>query len=194
MTDLFVFRHGETEYNREERIQGQIDVPLNDRGRAQARELVPILGRHAPEIVLASDLARARETAQIVASALGLPVCTDPRLREVHLGEAQGLLWSRAEELFGVDFVRSWRTERSGEDVTFPGGETNGQVIRRVLEALEDHLCRRPSRRVAVATHGGVIRRLWDRMGSERSRPAEIPNATVYHFRYDPSSRQFSMA
>src|SRR5215467_11482476 len=91
---LFLFRHGETDWNREGRLQGHTDTPLNATGLAQAEALAEQLRTHRLEAVVSSDLLRAQTTARIVAETIGLPLFTEPGLREVDVGAAEGLLWA----------------------------------------------------------------------------------------------------
>src|SRR5690349_8413010 len=97
---LFIFRHGETDWNVEERFQGHLDIPLNDNGRNQARELGQKMKHFGLEAIFSSDLCRASETAQIVAQSINVPIFKDPRLREAHLGQAQGLTRTEIESQF----------------------------------------------------------------------------------------------
>lgn len=90
MTRIGFIRHGETVWNAERRAQGQSDIPLNDQGRRQARCLAERLRTEPWDCLFSSDLSRAKETADIVAEAIGVPVRTDPRLREMHKGEIEG--------------------------------------------------------------------------------------------------------
>ena len=182
MRHLFVFRHGETDWNAEERFQGQIDVALNERGREQARVLAPALGAQRIEVLLSSDLSRARETAEIVARELALSLHLDAGLREAHLGEAQGLTRAEIEARFGVEAVRRWRSwQISDADVFYPGGETGISIAARAFQALEGFLARHPFERIGVATHGGVIRRLMQKILPPGSDPVPIPNGVLYH-------------
>ena len=96
---LFLFRHGETDWNREGRLQGHTDTPLNATGLAQAEALAETLRPHRLDAVVSSDLMRAWTTARIVAGALGLPLLADPGLRETNVGAAEGLL-----EAIGIPF------------------------------------------------------------------------------------------
>src|ERR1700749_4512270 len=109
MKRAILFRHGETDWNVEERFQGHIDVPLNENGRAQARGLVEKLAPMGLQVILSSDLSRALETARIAARGLGgIAVEIDPRLREAHLGGAQGLTREEIEKKFGLELVHRW--------------------------------------------------------------------------------------
>ena len=102
MTTLLLVRHGETDWNAEGRLQGHTDRPLSDYGRGQARGLAEELEGEELEAIYASDLARARETAEIVGERLGLPVVLDPDLREKDWGTWEGLT---AVERDRVEFV-----------------------------------------------------------------------------------------
>ena len=96
MTTILLARHGETDWNRERRFQGHADPPLNETGREQARTLAAELAGEELDAVYTSDLARANETAKIIASRLGVPVVVDAELREIDVGEWQGLTWPEA--------------------------------------------------------------------------------------------------
>ena len=110
MTTLLLVRHGETDWNAERRWQGHADVPLNDHGRDQARVLAEELAAGTPiELVYSSDLARARETAEIVAARLYLELVLERDLREIDVGSRQGRTWME------IDDGRAWDGE-SRED------------------------------------------------------------------------------
>lgn len=135
---ILLARHGETDDNVPPlRFQGQRDTPLNDRGRAQARELAERVAAHDPPVasIVASDLSRARETAEIVAARLGLPVRADARLREGWRGEWEGFLF---DEIAASDPERyaAWRAPNADEGFRFPGGESLAEQQARVLAAL----------------------------------------------------------
>ncbi len=147
MTTLLLVRHGETDWNADGRLQGQTDRPLSDFGRRQAQQLGKQLkGEELDgeefEAIYSSDLARARETAEIVGERLGLAVALDPDLREKDWGTWEGLT---AVERDRVEFV----------------GESTEAHQERFLHALRRISERHPGdERVLVVTHGGSIRRL----------------------------------
>jgi broad specificity phosphatase PhoE len=118
---LFLFRHGETDWNREGRLQGHTDTPLNATGLAQAQALSGSLRPHRLDAVVSSDLLRARTTAQIVAEVLQVPLFIESGLRETDVGAAEGLLWADAKTRFGEGLTERWYLDG---DVAFPGGET----------------------------------------------------------------------
>ena len=141
MTDLLLVRHGETDWNAEGRLQGHTDRPLSDYGREQARRLAADLEAEDLEAIYASDLARARETAEIVGERLGLPVVLDPDLREKDWGNWEGL------------------TSVERDRVEFAGESTEAHQ-ERMLHALRRIAERHPAGRVLVVTHGGSMRRV----------------------------------
>lgn len=184
---LYVFRHGETDWNREGRFQGHLDVPLNETGREQARELVPKLRASAIEAVLSSDLSRAQETGRIVAEGLGVPMHIDERLREAHLGQAQGLTHTEISARFGDELIHRWRSYLPTDaDVGYAGGETGRQVTDRVFAAMEAGIAQLGVRRLGISTHGGVIRRMMQKLLPAGSEPVPIPNGVLYVLGYDP--------
>ena len=142
MTTLLLVRHGETDWNAEGRLQGHTDRPLSDFGRRQAHELAEELDGEELEAIYSSDLARARETAEIVGRKLGLPTVLDPDLREKDWGTWEGLT---AAERDRVEFV----------------GESTEAHRDRILDVLRRISERHPGDgRVLVVTHGGSMRRV----------------------------------
>jgi broad specificity phosphatase PhoE len=134
-------RHGETEWNREERYQGHADPPLNETGRAQAAGLAETLAGERLDAVYSSDLRRASETAEIVGARFGLPVEHQRALREIDVGSWQGLTKAQIDG-------RPW------------DGETYEQHSDRVLRALRGIADRHPGGWVLVVSHGGSLRRV----------------------------------
>lgn len=152
MTILLLARHGETDWNREHRWQGHEGPPLNETGRRQARELAERVDDL--DAIYSSDTIRVRETAEIVAARHGLGLHMDARLREMGFGVWEGLTRAEIERLHGEDFGR-WLT---GGLPTPAGGESDGAVAERVLEALLEIAARHADERVLVVTSGGPIR------------------------------------
>jgi broad specificity phosphatase PhoE len=141
VTTLLLVRHGETDWNAEGRLQGHTDTPLNDYGRRQAARLAEELAGDGIDAVYSSDLSRARETAEIVAAHLGLPVVIEPGLREKNWGSWEGLT----------------PMER---DATAYVGESTEDHRDRTLRTLREIAERHPDTRVLVVTHGGSMRRV----------------------------------
>lgn len=184
--ELLVFRHGQTDWNAEGRIQGHLDVPLNDVGRLQARELIGPLRRLGVQAFLSSDLCRARDTAAVSAAALGLSLCTDEGLREIHLGKMQGLTKAEIEEKFGVEFSdRIRHTPLTDSDVLHLGSESGDQVILRAREAIHRFVLANPEfSRIGICSHGGVVRRLIQTGSADGAFPPPTPNGVLYPFEY----------
>jgi probable phosphoglycerate mutase len=153
MTTLLLARHGETDWNRELRIQGSSDIELNDLGRAQAHALAQELEHVELDAIYASDLSRARATAQAVAASHGLEVQLDPRLRERSFGGWEGLT---REDLAALP-------EGSHHD-----GESDEQVRERMLEAVQAIADDHPGEQVLVVSHGGALNTLWHHALGER--------------------------
>ncbi len=180
---LFVFRHGETDWNRAGRLQGHSDVPLNESGLAQARALSQKLLAHRLDAVLSSDLARALHTGRMVAEAAGAPLIIDPGLRETNVGEAEGLLWAEAKARFGAELTERWFAE---EDVAFPGGETGLATRTRALAALRRFATVHRHRRIGVSTHGAMVRQLMKHALPPGSLPVKTGNTVLYILHYEP--------
>jgi probable phosphoglycerate mutase len=151
---LLLIRHGETEWNSLRRIQGRLDIPLNEVGRGQARAVAKRLGATPVAAVYTSDLARSSQTAEPIAAACGVAARVDLRLRERHFGRLQGCYY---EELQKSDPERHRRMQARDLDFDLDGGETLPDLHRRVIEALDDIAARHPEGTVVVVTHGGVL-------------------------------------
>jgi uncharacterized phosphatase len=146
MTSLYLVRHGETDWNRQRRIQGSTDIPLNPTGRAQAETTGVLLARRHWDGIFASPLSRAFETASIIAASVGLgePGALEA-IVERNYGEAEGLNWEEIEQRFPGD-------------TTVPGRETHDEVANRVIPALMELALAHRGQNLIVVTHGGVIR------------------------------------
>ena len=150
---IVMVRHGETDWNREDRFQGHSDPPLNDRGRSQARALAQALGGLEAAALYSSPLARAHETAIILAERLRLEVQMRDDLREVDVGSWSGLTRSEAEARFPAGY-RRWLEFGHGWDDGETYQELGLRVLSEVRRIAEDH----PGERVVAVTHGGPIR------------------------------------
>ena len=187
---LFLFRHGETDWNREGRLQGHTDTPLNATGLAQAQALVERLRPHRLEAVMSSDLARAWTTGQIVAEGLGIPLIREPGLREARIGEAEGLFWPEVKSRFGEALTERWFTD---DDAAFPGGETGLETRSRGLAALHRFVAEQPYRRIGVSTHGAMVRQLMKHALPPGSPPARTRNTVLYMLRYEPIGERLAI-
>jgi probable phosphoglycerate mutase len=175
---ILLARHGETDDNvPPARVQGRRDVPLNERGRAQARELARAVTEEAPRALWSSQLARAHETATIIGSELALHPRVDARLAESDRGSWEGrLLDDIARE--EPELWAAWR--RAGESFRFPGGESLAEHTDRVAAALDD-IARGPSPALVVC-HGGTIRCAFARVdprGLDAFHELDVANAEI---------------
>ncbi|MCY4528488.1 MAG: histidine phosphatase family protein [Chloroflexi bacterium] len=160
MGSWYLVRHGETEWNRNGRIQGHSDVPLNESGRRQAKMLAKRLANCSISATYASDLSRATETARAIVGDTDMPVFTDPDLREFSYGEWEGLTLKEVEDQFPLELAE--RTGQGNNTFAAPGGEDTGHVLDRVrrfsAEAEKRH---DPADNVLIVAHGGSIRALF---------------------------------
>lgn len=155
VTELVLLRHGVTAWNRARRFQGHIDIPLDAEGHRQARLAARRLAGEPVAAVYSSDLGRAVQTAQPIAQALGLPLATEPGLRERHYGLFEGLDHDTIEREHPDAYAR-WRAREP--DFALPGGgETLRTFSARVEAALRRLVLRHPGVRVVAVTHGGVL-------------------------------------
>jgi probable phosphoglycerate mutase len=182
VTTILLARHGETDWNRENRFQGHADPLLNETGRAQAAELAAALADESLAAVYSSPLRRAFETAQIVATPHGLePVGVDA-LREIDVGSWQGLTRAEIEERFPEQFAR-WLDYEQGWD----GGESYEEMGSRVISGLLELAAAHEGERILAVSHGGPVRAAYafadgiTHSEARRRRPV-VANAFVAEF------------
>jgi uncharacterized phosphatase len=181
VTRIALVRHGETDWNRERRIQGRSDIPLNETGRGQALDTAEALSHGAPwDLVFTSPLARASETAAIIAAHLGLtPPSIVDAVIERHYGAAEGLSAPELEARFpGLSPV--------------PGRERRSDAAARAIPALIDLAQAHPGGRLLVVSHGGLIRSVLKRIepGDGDHHAGVIPNGSVHSLDYRDGALQ----
>ncbi len=157
-THLIALRHGETAWNAEQRIQGQLDTPLNDVGRWQAQRLGQALQDAGVQVVYSSDLVRVSDTAAAFAGPAGLPVQFDTRLRERHFGEWQGCTYDELHQRWPEQAV-AWR--RRDPEFGPLGGETLAAFHARSIAIYAELCARHPGQVIAVFAHGGLLDSLY---------------------------------
>ncbi|AXK45304.1 histidine phosphatase family protein [Brachybacterium saurashtrense] len=152
-TRLVLVRHGQTDYNREGRLQGQVDIPLNEAGLRQAASLAPVVAADPPDVLIASPLLRARETARVISRDTDLEVRTDEAFLERGFGQWEGL---RGEEIRRrwPDEHADWRAHRP---VLGLGVEDRPEVAARVASACRTLMENHPGGTVMVVAHGAAI-------------------------------------
>lgn len=192
-TELFIFRHGETDWNRQRRFQGHTDIPLNETGLAQAAELAPLVHACDPQIILCSDLVRAKATADVVNERLGLEMIVSKELRECLLGDPEGMLRDKLFETYGEASWLQWISMKPEDrDFCFPNGETKTQHLQRMKNYLEQYCLANPHHsRVGVSTHGGSLLRLMHHCEGSPNEPIAIPNCVLYKARFEHASRKW---
>jgi probable phosphoglycerate mutase len=173
VTTILLVRHGETDWNLERRVQGHSDQPLNATGRAQAQALADELADEPIDAVYSSDLARAHETARLVAATHGLPVVVLPELREKDFGTWEGL----TDDEVRVRFPDASPGGRWGD------GETYEQMSSRVVAALQRIASQHPDGRVLVVAHGGPVRAVL--LHCQADREARIANCDLVRVEVD---------
>ncbi|XP_038718879.1 phosphoglycerate mutase-like protein 4 isoform X3 [Tripterygium wilfordii] len=180
--EIIVVRHGETKWNADGRIQGHLDVELNEVGKQQAASVADRLSKE-PKIsaVYSSDLKRALVTAEIIAASCGgLEVIKDPDLRERHLGDLQGLVYREAAKL-SPKVYQAFSSHKKDQDIP-GGGESLDQLYQRCTSSLQRIARKHKGERVVVATHGGVIRALYKRACPNGRSVGKVLNASVNIF------------
>ncbi len=184
-TTLLFIRHGETDWNRQQRFQGQIDVPLNGTGRAQAQRLGERLAAQPFDLLISSDLQRAQETAAPLARAWGQHLQLVPGLREQGFGEWEGLDVPTIKARHGALWPQ-W-LQHDGDFALPGGGESLREFHARVLVAVQQLVAQHTGRRLALVTHGGVLDMLWrsaQGLPIQGLRTCDIPNTGLNHLRW----------
>ena len=184
MTDFVFIRHGETDWNRQLRWQGHADIPLNDTGLAQAARLGERLAAERADVLVSSDLIRARQTAQPLADAWRTAPALESGFREQNFGLFEGLDAPTIKARHADLWVR-WLEHRA--DFALPGGESLNQFHARVMTAVRATADRHPGRALVVVTHGGVLDMLWRTVHGlplDGLRACEIPNTGINRLRW----------
>lgn len=153
-TLITLIRHGETAWNRDGRIQGHLQIPLNTRGLRQAEATAEALGSERIDAIYSSDLIRASCTAAAIARTAGQPVRMEPQLREWDLGALSGLVKEEAEQRC-PDAYRIYRDRII--DTAIRGGESIRSRHRRVTDCIAEIAARHDGERIVIVTHGGPL-------------------------------------
>ena len=186
VTRVLAIRHGETAWNVDTRIQGQLDIPLNDTGRWQAHRLALAVADEGIDAVYSSDLLRAWQTAQAVSAGSGRAVLADTGLRERGFGIFEGLTFAEIARRWPEQSLR-WRRR----DPTFgaPGGEVLNDFHARCVAAVTRLASAHPGQTIAVVAHGGVMDSLYraaSRVALDAPRSWALGNASINRLLYTP--------
>lgn len=191
---FYIFRHGETDWNRLRKCQGHTDVELNETGVIQAHELSKRVEKLNLEVIYSSDLSRAKLTGSIVAQKLNIPIHFDSRLREMSYGEAEGMLFQDAIDKFGEKLWQQLQSfNQENDHVGFPGGETRYASRMRFANVLNEIIANTDHRVVGLSTHGGALRNILQSFLPENHPILPIPNCVVYRLDYDFENKKFKV-
>ena len=187
-TTILLIRHGETAWNAVRRLQGHIDIPLNDEGQRQAAALARALANEPVSAVISSDLQRAMQTAQAVAGHHGLPVQTDDGLRERCYGAFEGMLYTEVMARYPREYAL-WQARDI--DAVMPRGEREAESFRqfyaRSLQGISRWAARHPGQTIVIVAHGGVLEcayRAGTGMSLDSPRDFQVQNASVNRFTF----------
>jgi probable phosphoglycerate mutase len=186
-TRIIAVRHGETAWNVDARIQGQLDVGLNDTGRWQARRVGEALAGEKITAVYSSDLGRAHQTAQSISEVTGVAVVPEEGLRERSFGIFEGKTFDEIHEIW-PDHAHNWR-KRIPEWEPPEGGESLIQLRERVTRTLQALAARHPGEQIVVVAHGGVLDAIYRvATGQEVNSPRtwELPNGAINRLLWTP--------
>lgn len=186
-THLICVRHGETEWNAKGRIQGHLEIPLSIKGRAQAQALASALQDQQIHHIYASDLCRAVETAQPIATIKSLNINKIQQLREWHMGKFQGLTLPEIE----AQMPEAYAKFRAGEYAfQIPGGESACEKDQRAVRCLEEIARKHQGQTCLVVTHGGLVTAFFQHcLGLPPGRPLNFrtTNAAINRFELTPT-------
>lgn len=181
--EILLIRHGETAWNRERRMQGHIDIPLNEEGQRQARALGVALAIERPDAIWSSDLQRARQTAQAIADVHAMPVHLTESLRERCYGAFEGLSYQEIGERYPYE-MKLWKARDL--HARFPAGEREAETLhefhQRCVTAVTSIARRYAGQKLVIVAHGGVLDCLYRAatgMPLEAERNFGIVNAAI---------------
>ncbi|KAF0110405.1 MAG: putative phosphoglycerate mutase [Chloroflexi bacterium] len=171
MTEFWLVRHGQTDWNIARRYQGHADIPLNQVGIDQAFALAKLFAAETFIAIYSSDLSRASQTATIVGHRLGLSVFIDSRLREICQGDWEGMSLDEVKENYAADFSRGASDPSS---TRAPGGESVSEVAARMAQVANEIQQKHPAGKVLIISHGLAVSTLY-------CQAAGISLTQVYH-------------
>lgn len=186
-TSILLIRHGETAWNAVRRLQGHIDIPLNEEGERQAGALAQALATEQVDAIVSSDLQRAMQTAQAVAAQYdGAPVQTDAQLRERCYGVFEGMLYADIAQQYPADYAL-WQARDI--DAVMPPGERTAESFRqfyqRSVAGIARWAGRHPGRTIVIVAHGGVLECAYREavgMSLDSPRDFQVKNASINRF------------
>lgn len=190
---IFLVRHGQTDDNIKNLMQGWKDTPLNETGKSQANQLISFFETQKIDIIYSSDLSRAYETARIIAKSLNKQVFLDKQLREMYLGSWEGHSWQEIEAEFSY-FLGKPENEKNALNIH--SGESYIEFQLRSFEVFKKIVKNHTSKNIMIVTHGGVIREIIARiMKINQTQKDAIPirNCSVSMIEYNKDKDQYSI-
>lgn len=175
LTEICLVRHGQTDWNRDERIQGRENIPLNETGRRQAEESAAFLAQEEWDVLIASPLSRAVETAEIIGRAVGLTVhATDDRLVEREFGFASG-----------KPVASIYEAVQANDAERVPGLEKEEEIQERVFAAIEEIVAKHAGKRLLIVCHSHTIKAALSSIDDSFSYRTPLKNACANYIRHD---------
>lgn len=180
--NFYIFRHGESTYNVEGRVQGHSDDSLlTIKGREQAYATAQLLKNKKIEIIISSPLKRAEETGLIVSGFIKAPLIFDKAFIEVNVGVIEGMLYTEVLERYKSSYDRWRSSDKNFIGVHFKNGETKLNVRKRVFKALRYYAEKTPYQNIAISAHGIILIQALLALGIEQR---DIPNGAIVHLQY----------
>lgn len=178
LRSFYFLRHGETDWNKKAVLQGHSDIPLNETGRRQAEDIIPVMKNLPIDRIVASTLARAHETARIINAVLKKPIIQDAALWERGFGDYEGMAVSEIESLRARTLTENLPPEENGYACP-PNAETYEAFKNRTTAAIAKYLDLHPGENILFVAHGGIYRAL---LRSLLNDIGQSPNVKPYHF------------
>lgn len=189
---IHLFRHGQTDWNNQLRLQGHTDIPLNEEGRQQALTLQEFFKEKPVNFFVSSDLQRAQQTACIANHHLAKPMYLEPNFREVNMGAIEGMTRDAVANQYGPDAWDRWiSVNRNDFDFAFPNAENTWQTVTRFQQALLNLCKERDFSSVGLCTHGLAMRRFLHSLRTDLTESLPTPNCVVYTVEWDSETGLF---
>lgn len=189
---FYIFRHGETDWNKAKRCQGHSNTALNELGLQQAKTLGSKMTSLPIEIIYSSDLDRAFHTGKTVSEMCGVEIIKDARLREMNYGVAEGQLFEDAIKAHGQELWQKLMSFTPENDSAgFPDGETRKEARERFLEVLYEIIDQTEHKHIAISTHGGTLRNVLHSFLPSNHELIPIPNCVLYTLTYKSREKNF---
>lgn len=184
-TEITMIRHGETIWNTEQRIQGQLNSKLTENGVLQAQLVGNALAKRTFDVLISSDLERAAETARIINTKLSLPHHFNANLRERSFGKLEGMTFAEMKEQYPDEFLAY---KKRDPEYVIPKGESIQQLYTRVTSAIEDIAHKYPNSKVLIVSHGLVLEMMMYKtfaISLDKPRAFSINNSSISSFNID---------